>query len=404
MRNTFWRSAAVALSAGALSCASDGADTATDTQPACTDVAGSICTWAGTGEAGFNGDGLALRSSMLYWPVDITFTTSGHTYLLDWNNHAVREVMPDGTLLTAIGDGFIGDGPADKSDLTPEGADGDTVSLNHPTELVELADGRLLLAAWHNHKMRLFNPETGKVNVTVGGPPGYYGDGGPAKACRLNQPVSISLRKDGGYYILDQRNQAVRLVDKDGMISTVAGKREIPAGKELPAGGYDGEGHAPLEARFNQPSGSNPSPGGSVVVDPNDDDIFYVADQLNHRIRKVDLKAQTVNTIVGTGEAGFSGDGGPGVNAQINMPREIAFGPDGRLYIADQYNHRVRALDMSTGIIETVAGNGEAGFSGDGGDAKSAQLNRPNGFAFHDGYLYIADTENHRVRRVTLAK
>ena len=407
MKNRLWKTLAATAVTGALGCTTEEA--ATTTTPAvveqvpCTGTPGSICTWAGNGEAGFNGDGLAPQSSMLYWPIDLTFTSKGRTFVLDWNNHAVREVQEDGSFLTVIGDGFVGDGPPDRSDLTPAGADGYMVTLNHPTQFIELPSGRLLLSAWHNHKMREYDPETGKVYVSVGGPPGFYGDGGPAKAARLNQPVSISLRKDGGYYILDQRNQNVRLVDAAGNISSVAGKREIPAGAPLPAGGYDGEGGKPLEARFNQPTGSNPPPGGSVVVDPNDDEIFYVADQLNQRIRKVDLKAQTVTTVAGTGEAGFSGDGGLGTAAQIHTPREISFGPDGRLYIADQMNHRIRALDLTTGIIETVAGTGEAGYSGDGGDATSAQLNRPNGFAFNDGYLYIADTDNHRIRRVTLA-
>ncbi len=311
--------------------------------------------------------------------------------------------MADGTFLTVIGDGFVGDGPADRSDLIAPGADGDTVTLNHPTQLVELHDGSMLLASWHNHKMRRYDPTTGKVLVTCGGDPGYHGDGGPATKARLNQPISIALRSDGGLFIMDQRNQVIRLIDADGFITTVAGKRVVVPGSPLPEGGYDGEGGAPLEARFNQPTGSNPPPGGGIALSPGDDEVIYLADQLNQRIRKVDLRAQVVSTIAGTGVPGFSGDGGPAVSAQIHTPREIGFGPDGRLYVADQGNHRIRAVDLSSGLIETVAGNGTAAFAGDGGPAALASLNLPSGFTFHGSHLYIADTENHRVRRVTLA-
>jgi sugar lactone lactonase YvrE len=116
----------------------------------------------------------------------------------------------------------------------------------------------------------------------------------------------------------------------------------------------------------------------------------------------VDLENDIIETVAGTGEAGYGGDGGPGTAAKLNNPRKLAFGPDGRLYIADEHNHRVRALDLETGTIETVAGTGEPAFAGDGGPATAAALNRPSGLAFHDGHLYIADTENHRIRRIKL--
>ena len=427
MRRHFLSASLTALLAAAVGCAADeatetatpdtfvetdtdgsdsadsGADTYVDPNPdLCTETVGSICTWAGNGEAGFNGDGLPLLQTMMYWPIDLTFTSKGRVFVLDWNNHRVRELQEDKTLLTVIGTDFVGDGPEDGAgDKVEPGVAGDTVTLNHPTQFVELPDGKLLLSAWHNHKMRRYDPETGLVYITVGGPPGYYGDGGPAIKARMNQPISIAVREDGGFYILDQRNQDIRLVDKDGVISSVAGKRDVPPGAPLPKGGFNGD-NTPMETTFNQPSGSNPPPGGSIALD--DDGVLYIADQLNHRIRKIDFTANTVVTIAGKGTAGFSGDGGPAKDAEINAPRKIAIGPDGRLYVADQNSHAIRAIDLAKGTIETVAGTGEKGFSGDGGAATDAQLNRPNGFAFNEHYLYIADTDNHRVRRVTLAK
>jgi sugar lactone lactonase YvrE len=130
---------------------------------------------------------------------------------------------------------------------------------------------------------------------------------------------------------------------------------------------------------------------------------LYVTDSLNNRVRRIDFNANIITTVAGNGAAAFGGDGGPAVDASLNNPRDLEFGPDGRLYIADENNNRVRALDLDTGIITTVAGNGEAAFAGDGGPAVDASLNRPSGLAFDDqGRLYIGDTYNHRIRRVTL--
>ena len=362
-------------------------------QARCTDAPGVICTWAGTGEAGFNGDGLPRLASDLYWPVDITFVPSGETaYLLDWNNHRVRRVTLEGTLVTAIGTDFVGDGPYDESDQVPPGAPGTEVHLNHPTHLLPLADGTLLLTAWHNHKLRLYDPQTGLVQVLCGAGPGFAGDGGPARDALLSQPPQTVLGPDGGLYILDQRNQRVRKIDRDGIITTVVGTGEA---------GFAGDGGSPLHAQLQFPAGANPPPAGSLAFDPQG--RLYIADALNHRIRRVDFDRDRIETVAGTGAADFSGDGGPALSAALNNPRDLAFGPDGRLYIADEFNHRIRALELATGIIETVVGSGAAGFSGDGGPALSAALNRPAGLDFDpQGRLYIADAYNHRIRRVVL--
>jgi len=126
-----------------------------------------------------------------------------------------------------------------------------------------------------------------------------------------------------------------------------------------------------------------------------------VADTENQRIRRIDLTAQTIETVVGDGTAGFGGDGGPATAAQLNYPRDIEFGPDGRLFIADTDNHRIRAVDLTTGIIQTVAGNGDPGYAGDGGSALQASFHRPFGLGVDAvGDVYVADTFNNRVRRV----
>lgn len=355
----------------------------------CTDK-DALCTYAGTGEAGFDGDGNKLRESMLYWPIDVTFTRSGSTYILDWNNHAVRQVKK-GELETVIGSGFVGDGPDDLSDSMPPGADGTTVNLNHPTQLVEMPDGKLWLVSWHNHKLREYDPETGLVVVRCGGPAGYAGDGGPFRAAKLNQPTQMAVGDDDSVYILDMRNQVIRKVDPEGIIHTVAGT--------LATKGYDGDGGSPTECTFDFPSGSNPPPGGALAFDG--EGRLYVSDTLNHTIRRIDFEADEIVTVAGNGEAGFDGDGGPATEAQLNNPRDLQLSKDGKtLYIADEMNDRIRALDLESGEIDTVAGNGDRGYDGEGDAPTETALNRPAGVAVdEDGMLYIADTYNHRVRR-----
>ena len=358
----------------------------------CSDTPGTICTWAGTGEAGFNGDGRPLLASTLYWPIDLTFTDTDTPYILDWNNHRVRRVTADNTLTTAIGTDFVGDGPYDEADQTAAGAPGNEVHLNHPTHLLPLNDGTLLLTAWHNHKLRLYDPRADRVRIIAGDGPGFAGDGGPARDALFSQPPQTALAPDGNLYVLDQRNQRVRKIDGESIITTVVGTG---------ISGFGGDGGGPLDAQLRLPAGTNPLPAGSLTFDTKG--RLYIADALNHRIRRVDFDRDLIETIAGNGNATFSGDGGPATNATFNNPRDLVFGPDGRLYIADELNHRVRAIDLATGLINTVAGNGNATFFGDGGPATGAGLNRPGGLDFDaQGMLYIADTYNHRIRRVTL--
>ena len=156
----------------------------------------------------------------------------------------------------------------------------------------------------------------------------------------------------------------------------------------------------PLQAQINMPRGGNPPPAGAIAFDQQG--RLYISDALNNRIRQVDFEQNIIETVAGNGDQGFSGDNGLAIEASLNNPRDIVFGPDGRLYVADEFNHRIRAIDLTTGIITTIAGNGQEGFSGDGGLATEAALNRPAGLDFDaEGYLYIAETYNHRIRRIT---
>ncbi|MEK6675021.1 MAG: NHL repeat-containing protein, partial [Planctomycetota bacterium] len=367
----------------------------------CTDTVGTICTYAGTGQFGFSGEGADRLRTVIYWPFDVEFTPLGRTYLLDWNNHRVRQIRSDGTIQTVVGTEDVGDGPFDLSDFTAPGALGTTVNMNHPTDLFELPDGQLGIIAWHNHKIRKFDPATNLVTVISGRQAMFEGDGGPVKDARFNQPSRAVFDSQGNLFLVDQRNQRIRVIRDfatqlgEGTIYTVVG-----SGTK----GFNGDELSLLETQLSFPAGGNPEPASGIAIDAAG--IIYFSDTQNNRIRRVeffdsDFLTGKVTTIAGTGTAGNTGDGGLGTLAMISFPQDIEIGPDGNLYFADTNNSRVRMINLSDGTISAVAGTGVKGYSGDGGSALTATLNRPFGIAFDAaGDLYISDTFNSRVRKV----
>ncbi|MBK8024992.1 MAG: hypothetical protein IPK19_27155 [Chloroflexi bacterium] len=191
---------------------------------------------------------------------------------------------------------------------------------------------------------------------------------------------SLAVGADGALYIADSGNHRIRRRGTDGVITTVAGNGTL---------GFGGDGGLATEAAFAAP----------VAVAVSADGALIIADNFNNRIRRVGTDG-IINTIVGNGEFGFSGDGGPATAAMLQYPEDVAVSSDGSLYIPDMWNHRIRRVGPD-GIITTVAGNGSQGFGGDGGPATAASLAVPQGVAVGaDGVLYIADWDNHRIRRV----
>jgi len=377
----------------------------------CTGEPGSICTYAGTGQKGYNGDGHDRVQTVFYWPMDIEFAANGRIVLLDWNNHQVREVLGNDTIVTIMGTDFVGDGPRDLSDLDlVNGADPLTVNLNHPTDIQMLPNDDILIVAWHNHKLRSIDALTGRVRVLAGAGAAFV-DGVIAKDARFNQPRSGVLTPEGDLFLVDQRNQCIRVLynfadERDNAVSaTIVGGDADPETVTIEPG-FNGDGTG-LETSLAFQTGGNPEPSGGLAFDTSTR-LLYISDSQNQRIRRVeflsdDFKESNVTTIAGTGEADYRGDGGPAVDARISNPQDMEIGPDGNLYFADTDNNVVRRIDLTSGVIDTVAGTGTEGYAGDGGPAREARLNRPFGVAFDaEGDLYISDTFNSRIRKVEM--
>jgi serine/threonine-protein kinase len=215
--------------------------------------------------------------------------------------------------------------------------------------------------------------------------PNFSGEGGPATEAGLSCPHSVSVDTAGNVYIADSANHVIRRVDPSGVIVTVAGS----GGKA----GDSGDGGPGTQALIQGPKG--------IVLDGRGG--LLIADSGNDRIKRLDLASGIITLVAGNGSQGGAGDGGPATEAQLVEPRTLAVGPDGTIYIAEPKAHRVRKVDPA-GVISTYAGTGRAGFTGDGGPAARAQLNVPRGVgADAAGTVYIADSLNQRIRRVDAA-
>jgi len=397
-------------------------------------IHGAITTIAGTGTAGFAGDGGSAKTAQLNYPAGLAFDSAGNLYIADSSNNRVREILVSGIITTVLGTG-------DPGATLPN-------QLNVPTGLAIDSAGNLDVADSGNQRIQQLAPAGAiqtlpgagrglaadskgdlliaggsqvfelsaslKLSTIAGG--GSYlfsGDGGPATSARLNSPVAIALDSKGDLYIADQKNSRVRMVDTTGTIRTI-----------------DGDG------TFGSGAGELSAPGGVAV---NSSGVLYIADQNNDRIEAI-LSSGTTVTVAGTAVPGFNGDGLPGTSTQIFSPGNMAIGPDGTIYFADKGNQRLRALRTdqtistltqvaaagvavdTTGVVyiavadlhqvlridraghqDVISGTGTPGFGGDGGPALAAQLNSPGGVAVdRQGDIYIADTGNNRLRVITL--
>ena len=336
------------------------------------DTSGTITTVAGTGEPGFGGDEGPAEEARLNNTEGVAVDGSGNLYIADSGNRRVRRVDTAGTITTVAGNGGSGFGG--------DGGPAVMASLNHPAGVAVDGLGDLYIAESREHMIHRVDASGTITTVAGTGEPGFGGDGGPAVEAQFGGPVSVAVDSTGALYIADTLNRRIRRVDPGGTITTVAGIGEI---------GYSGDGGLAVNAQLRYPTG--------VAVD--NTGALYIADSENHRIRRVDVSG-TIRTIAGTGESGYSGDGVLATGAWLHTPGRVAVDGAGNLYIADSGNHRIRRVDVS-GTIRTIAGTGERGYGGDGGPAVEAQLGYPVSLAVDgSGALYIADSGNHRIRRV----
>ena len=337
-----------------------------------------ITKFAGTaGSSGSSGDGGPAVNSQLNEPRGIYKDSSDNIYIADTKNHIIRKV--DGT--TSIITKFAG--TAGAAGYSGDGGLAVNAQLNEPCGITA-SSGNLYIADTKNHRIRRVDTTGNIITVVSTGSSGFSGDGGPALLARLNVPKGIFMDSWGNLYIADRGNHKIRRVDTSGNITTVAGTG---------SSGDSGDGGLATLAQLDEPR--------RIFVDSSDN--LYIADTRNHRIRKVDASG-IITTVAGTGSSGFSGDGGLATLAQLDEPHGVFVDSSGNIYIADRKNHRIRKVDGATGIITTVSGRPGSGFSGDGGLATDAKHNQPRGiFKDSSGNLYIADTDNHRIRKVDAA-
>jgi DNA-binding beta-propeller fold protein YncE len=263
---------------------------------------------------------------------------------------------------------------------------GVAAQINNPYGLTVGPDGALYFCEIGNHRVRRLDLKTGIISTAAGsGQKGYAGDGGPATEASLNEPYEVRFDRAGNMFFAEMQNHVVRRVDaKTRMVSTVAGTG---------VAGFSGDGGSAVKAQLRQPH--------SIAFDS--EGKLLICDIGNHRIRRVDVERGTIETWAGTGERKPTPDGAPIAGTPLNGPRAVTVAPDGQLYLVLREGNSVYRIDPRGGRIYHVAGTGETGYTGDGGPAKEAKLSGPKGIAWApDNSLYLADTESHTIRRIDL--
>jgi RHS repeat-associated protein len=335
-----------------------------------------IDTLAGNGQEGYSGDGGPAAQATFRGPSGLAVDSAGNIYIADYYSSVVRKVDTRGMITTVAGNGqngFSGDGgPATQA------------RLYAPRKIALDKAGNIYIVDSANHRIRKVNP-SGIISTVAGkdcAGEGQNGDGGPAtQACLGDLVMDLAVDSAGNIYMVDGRNNLIRKVDGNGIITAIAGNGQY---------GYSGDGGPATLAHLSSPQSVALDNGGNL----------YIGEGLNsNRIRKVDTSG-IISTFAGNGQYGFSGDGGPAIQAALVSPSSLAIDRVGNVYLSSEWHTRIRKVNTQ-GIITTVAGNGQEGYSGDGGPAVQANLKWPFSLALDSpGNIYVTDWGNQRVRKV----
>lgn len=335
-----------------------------------------IETVAGSGKAG---DLPAAGEPALQVPLDQPFGVElgpqGALYISSIGQHRVLRLdRASGQLTSVVGNGtqgYAGDGGAATS-----------ATLNEPYEVRFDAGGNMYFVEMKNHLIRRVDAATGKISTVAGAPQeGFAGDDGPARDARFRQPHSIALDDRGFLYVADIANHRIRRIDlAKGTITSIAGNGK----RQLPTDGAIAKDQPILGPRALSIVGRT----------------MWIALREGHSVWRLDLDTGRIHHVAGSGQQGYSGDGGPALQATFNGPKGIAATADGLVWIVDSENQVIRLIDVGKATVYTVAGGGPQarGFAGEKAPALEAKLDRPHGIGLGEGGAFIGDTNNHRVR------
>ena len=332
----------------------------------------AINPYAGeSGTSGYSGDGGPAAGATLNGPASVAVDQAGNLYIADGANNVVRKVTPAGYISTYAGTGTAG--------YSGDGSAGTSAELSAPWGVALDASGNLYIADSGNNRVRKVTPG-GTISTYAGtGAPGFSGDGNAAISAKLSAPSGVAVDSNSNLYVADAGNNRIRIVSPGGNITTYAGSGTP---------GFSGDGSAATSAQLSLPAGLAVDSSGNL----------FIADTNNNRIRMVD-SGGTIFTVAGNGNSTDSGDGLAATSAGIKAPQNVVVDSAGNLYVAE--SARLRWVS-TRGIIQTLAGNGTVGSTGDGGAATSAELGLLSGVGLDAlGQLYLSDSTYNVVRRIT---